>query len=81
MYHCVNSGHATWETVALEIARQLGVEPRLKRLTTDQLTLRAARPRYCALATTKLIARGFVMPAWQDALARWLAYTMERSHG
>jgi len=81
VYHCVNAGHATWETVALEIARQLGVEPRLKRLTTGQLTLRAARPRYCALATTKLLARGFVMPAWQDALARWLAYTMDRSHG
>src|SRR5687768_7745280 len=72
VYHCVNTGHATWEIVAREIARQLGVEPRLKRLTTDQLTLRASRPRYCALATSKLIAQGFVMPAWQDALTRWL---------
>ena len=33
--------------------------PNLKRLTTDQLTLRAARPRYCALATPKLAAQGF----------------------
>jgi dTDP-4-dehydrorhamnose reductase len=73
LYHCVNTGHATWEAVALEIARQLGVEPRLKRLTTDQLTLRAARPRYCALSPSKLIDRGFAMPSWQNALARWLA--------
>ena len=29
LYHCVNSGHGTWQDVALEIARQLGVEPRL----------------------------------------------------
>ena len=33
VYHCVNAGHATWEIVAIEIARQLGVEPQLKRLT------------------------------------------------
>lgn len=81
VYHCVNAGHATWEIVALEIARQLGVEPRLKRLTSDQLTLRASRPRYCALATSKLMAQGFVMPAWRDALTRWLAYTIDRSNG
>jgi dTDP-4-dehydrorhamnose reductase len=81
VYHCVNAGHATWEIVALEIARLFGVAPSLKRLTTDQLTLRAARPRYCALATAKLAAQGFVMPAWQDALSRWLAYRMESSHG
>ena len=73
VYHCVNTGHATWEIVAMEIARQLGVEPKLKRLTTDQLTLRAARPRYCALSTAKLATQGFTMPTWEDALARWLA--------
>ena len=81
LYHCVNTGHATWEAVAQEIARQLGVEPRLKRLTTDQLTLRAARPRYCALSPSKLIDRGFAMPSWQDALARWLPYKMDSSNG
>lgn len=81
VYHCVNGGHATWETVAIEMARQLGVEPRLRRLTTDQLTLRAARPQYCALANAKLAAQGFVMPSWQDALTRWLDPTrMNRSH-
>jgi dTDP-4-dehydrorhamnose reductase len=81
LYHCVNSGYATWEIVALEIARQLGVEPVLKRLTTGQLTLRAKRPRYCALATTKLAAHGFEMPPWQDAVSRWLAYKMNGANG
>ncbi|HEY6507914.1 MAG TPA: dTDP-4-dehydrorhamnose reductase [Vicinamibacterales bacterium] len=72
IYHCVNAGHATWEAVAIEVARQLGVEPRLKRLKMDELKLKAARPRYCALATAKVAAEGFVMPPWQDAVARWL---------
>ena len=73
LYHCVNSGHATWEEVAIEAARMLGVTPRLKRITTAEVTLVAKRPTFCALSTAKLAAAGFAMPAWQDALGRWLA--------
>jgi dTDP-4-dehydrorhamnose reductase len=72
VYHAVNAGHTTWEQFALHIAGLIGVTPNLKRLTMDQLTLRAARPRYCALASPKLAAQGFTMPSWQDAVRRWL---------
>ena len=72
VYHAVNAGHTTWERFAIHIAELLGVTPNLKRLTMDQLTLRAARPRYCALAAPKLAAQGFTMPSWQDAVQRWL---------
>jgi len=72
LYHCVNSGHATWESVAREAARLLGVEPRIVPITVDQLTLAAARPAYCAMDTSKLAGAGFCMPAWDDALRRWL---------
>jgi len=73
LYHCVNSGHATWHDVALEAARILGVAPRLQPVTMEQMTLKASRPRFCALANRKLAEAGFPMPAWQDALGRWLA--------
>lgn len=73
LYHCVNSGHGSWEQVALEAARVLGVTPRLKRITTAEVKLLAARPRFCALSNRKLADAGFAMPAWQDALRRWLA--------
>jgi dTDP-4-dehydrorhamnose reductase len=72
LYHCVNSGDATWEQVAIECARLLGVDPVLQRTTTDKVVLKAARPTYCALSGRKLAAAGFPMPAWQDALGRWL---------
>lgn len=72
LYHCVNDGHASWHDVAAEAARILGVQPRLLPITTDQLPLRVPRPRYCALSPKKLAAAGFAMPAWQDALRRWL---------
>jgi dTDP-4-dehydrorhamnose reductase len=73
LYHCVNSGDATWQDVALEIARQLGVEARLVPVRMADVALRAQRPRYCALSNRKLLSTGAVMPPWQDAIARYLA--------
>jgi dTDP-4-dehydrorhamnose reductase len=72
LYHCVNSGHATWYDVAREIASVLGVEPRLERVRLADAPLRARRPRYCALSNAKLAAAGIFMPTWQDALRRHL---------
>ncbi len=72
LYHCVNSGQATWHEVALEAARLLGVTPRLELVTMEQVVLKASRPRFCALANRKLASAGFTMPSWQDALARSL---------
>ncbi|MCC7418280.1 MAG: dTDP-4-dehydrorhamnose reductase [Acidobacteria bacterium] len=72
VYHCVNSGSATWLELARELARGLGVEPKLVAVRMSDMALRAQRPRYCALANAKLAAEGFAMPAWQDALARYL---------
>jgi len=72
VYHCVNSGHATWEGVAREAARQLGREPKLRLTSMADVKLPAARPQYCALSNAKLARAGFVMPTWQDALARSL---------
>ena len=73
LYHCVNSGCGTWHEVAVETARVLGVAPRVKPITTDNVPLAAARPKYCALSNRKLVAAGATMPPWPDALRRWLA--------
>ena len=74
LYHCVNSGHASWYDVAREVASLIGSErPNITPVTMDQSKLKAPRPRYCALSVAKLEAAGFRMPAWQDALRRWLA--------
>jgi dTDP-4-dehydrorhamnose reductase len=73
IYHCVNSGRATWHEVAREAVRQLGVEATLEPMTLNDVQLRATRPRYCALSNDKLRAAGITMPTWQDALAREIA--------
>lgn len=77
VYHCVNSGAATWHEVAQEVARLLGVKPRFRTIRMADAALKAARPRYCALDNTKLAAAGFPMPPWQDALRRWLSRTKD----
>jgi dTDP-4-dehydrorhamnose reductase len=72
LYHCVNSGRCTWLEFGQELARRLGVEPRLVPVRMADVPLRAARPQYCALSNEKLRSAGIEMPTWQDALARYV---------
>lgn len=71
-YHCVNGGSATWADVAAEAGRILGREPKLQPLTLESASLRAERPKFCALSNARLASVGIIMPPWQDALRRYL---------
>ena len=73
LYHCVNSGAATWYEVAMEVRRLLASASELQPVTMRDVQLRAARPRYCAMSNERLRAAGIEMPAWQDAVARAIA--------
>ena len=73
VYHCVNSGQATWYEVAQETAELLGITPKLVPVSVKDVQLKARRPQFCALSPRKLAAAGFAMPSWRDALRRWLA--------
>lgn len=73
LYHCVNSGQCTWLEFASEMARLLGLEPRLTPVRLADVPLRALRPQYCALSNEKLRATGIAMSSWQDALRQYLA--------
>ena len=73
IYHCVNSGMATWDVLALELARLLGHEANLVPMTMGEAKLRAKRPVFCALSNAKLERVGVVMPTWQDALSRFVS--------
>lgn len=72
LYHCVNSGRCTWYELAEELARQAGIEARLQPRHSSELTLRAPRPVYSPLSNAKLAAAGIAIPAWQDAIARYV---------
>jgi dTDP-4-dehydrorhamnose reductase len=73
VYHCVNSGQCTWLEFARELARLLGVEARFNPVRMADVKLRVDRPKFCALSNRKLASLGVTMPAWQDALARYVS--------
>jgi dTDP-4-dehydrorhamnose reductase len=74
LYHCVNTGHASWHEVGLEIARVMGKErdARLQPVSIADVVLKAPRPQFAALSNEKL-RRIVPMASWQDALRRYLA--------
>jgi dTDP-4-dehydrorhamnose reductase len=73
LYHCVNSGHATWLEVGEEIVRRLGKSTAsLKPVSVNDVSLPAPRPQFAALSNAKLASAGYAMPSWQDAIARYL---------
>jgi len=73
LYHCVNTGLATWFEVVRFAAASLQCESLLTPLTMDSVEMRAPRPRFCALSNAKLVGAGAVMPPWEDAVTRYLA--------
>jgi dTDP-4-dehydrorhamnose reductase len=73
LYHCVNSGVTTWDALARELARVLNVsEDAILPVSVNDVTMKAPRPRYCALSNRKLEACGIAMPTWRDAVARYI---------
>ena len=78
LYHCVNTGRATWFEVARAAAIRLGCEPLLSPITTSEVQMRAARPKFCALSNGKIVAAGVTMPTWEDALDRYVTARRHR---
>jgi dTDP-4-dehydrorhamnose reductase len=79
LYHVTNAGCCTWYTFALEIVRQAGVNAEVRRTVTAAMGSRVRRPRNSALSSTRLLAAGLrVLPAWQDALSRYLRARVSR---
>lgn len=71
--HAVNRGATTWHGFAAEIVRRLGADIPVRPVSTAEFPRPAPRPAYSVLDTARLEGiLGRTMPAWQDALARYL---------
>jgi len=72
LYHCVNSGHATWFEVADHLRRLGGFsETCLQAGRAAEMTWAAPRPLFAALSNGALLRAGVSMPTWQDAVERY----------
>jgi dTDP-4-dehydrorhamnose reductase len=70
--HVTNSGNCTWYEFAKEIVRASGMPAKVKPVTTAEFPRPARRPAYSVLSPDSLHAYNIHMPAWQDALRRYL---------
>ena len=74
-YHATNEGgYISWYEFACEIFRQAGMDTKVIPVSTEEYGLsKAARPFNSRLDKSKLAENGFEpLPAWQDALKRYL---------
>ncbi|MGE5235882.1 MAG: dTDP-4-dehydrorhamnose reductase [Acidobacteriota bacterium] len=71
--HVVNEGSTSWFGLAREIVRQTGALAEVVPISTAQASRPAARPARSILDTARLRELlGHGLPAWQDALGRYL---------
>ena len=77
IYHATNKGYCSWYQFAEQIFQFTGLTPDLTPIKTDQLTMKAKRPRFSALKSIKLTKYGIEMPTWRKALREYL---IEKGH-
>ena len=73
-YHATNEGLCSWYEFACEIFRQAGMdEVKVTSVDSSAFPVKAKRPSNSRLNKDKLTENGFErLPAWQDALGRYL---------
>lgn len=73
-YHATNSGDfISWYDFACEIFKQAGMDVKVTPVDSDQFPAKAKRPKNSRMNQTELDKNGFNrLPAWQDALGRYL---------
>lgn len=78
VYHATNEGYCSWAEFAREIFRLGGRRVEVEPIPAEQYPAQAVRPKNSRLSKDKLTKMGFSrLPAWQDALRRYLKELQE----
>ena len=73
-YHITNSGATTWFGLAQKVVSALGLPARVEPCATSEFPRPARRPRFSILDPFPLKQTvGALLPAWEDAVERYLA--------
>ncbi|MGB9854778.1 MAG: dTDP-4-dehydrorhamnose reductase [Candidatus Bathyarchaeales archaeon] len=72
VYHATNAGYCTWFHFSQEIFNILGLKPSLTPIKTEQLLMKAKRPKFSALESVKLHRYGLQPRDWRQALRDYL---------
>lgn len=76
-YHATNSGCCSWYQFAEEVFKIAGLNPVLTPIKSEQMSVKAKRPRFSALRSTKLSQHGIEIREWEKALHEYL---VEKGH-
>ncbi|QAT50104.1 dTDP-4-dehydrorhamnose reductase [Caproiciproducens sp. NJN-50] len=72
-YHATNQGYCSWADFAMEIFRQAGYPTKVNFVPSSLYPTKAKRPLNSRLSKKSIEKAGFhLLPAWQNALARYL---------
>ncbi len=78
VYHATNEGICSWYEFACAIFQEAGISVNVVPVTTAEYAAKAKRPANSRMDNNKLTENGFEkLPAWQDALARYVALLTE----
>lgn len=79
VYHATNEGICSWYDFACAIFEEAGIPMTVKPVSTAEYGAKASRPANSRMSKEKLTENGFErLPAWQDALKRYLDIILER---
>jgi dTDP-4-dehydrorhamnose reductase len=67
-----NEGACSWFEFAQEIVRAAGLQTRVLPISSDKISRPARRPANSVLSASSLHGYDLRMPAWPDALRRYL---------
>ncbi|HTW60034.1 MAG TPA: dTDP-4-dehydrorhamnose reductase [Terriglobales bacterium] len=70
--HVTNAGACSWFDFAREIVKQAGFATDVHPVSSHQMARPAPRPAYSVLSAESLQRYGIEMPAWQDALRKYM---------
>jgi dTDP-4-dehydrorhamnose reductase len=70
--HATNTGDCMWFEFAEEIVKSAGLPTTVRPVSSQQMARPAPRPAYSVLSPARLYGYGIEMPAWRDALQRYL---------
>lgn len=80
IYHATNEGICSWYDFACAIFEEAGIPMNVKPVSTEEYGAKASRPANSRMSKEKLTEQGFErLPAWQDALKRYLDVILERA--
>jgi dTDP-4-dehydrorhamnose reductase len=71
--HITNAGDCTWFEFAGGIAKRAGLPTDVRPVSSSQMARPAPRPAYSVLSAASLHRYQITVPAWRDALDRYLA--------